>query len=73
MREEFRFQLVRATQVIGALVQLGVQRDDAAIGVLELLIEPLQVLLARSQLVHLQQNLLVLSSDFLDGIAGSSR
>ena len=59
--------------MIGALVQLGIQCDDAAIGVLQFLIEPLQVLLARSQLVHLQQNLLVLSADFLDGVGRTIR
>ena len=60
MRQEFRLQLVRAAQVVGALVQLGIQRDDAAVGVLQFLVEPLQVLLARPQLIHLQQNLLIL-------------
>ena len=64
VRQELRLQLVRATQVVGALVQFGIQRDDAAIGVLQLLIEPLQVLLARLQLLELKQDLLVLPADF---------
>ncbi len=59
--------------MIGALVQLGVQRDDAAIGVLQLLIEPLQVLLARSQLFELHQNLLVLPPDLRDGVGRTIR
>ena len=64
VRQELRLQLVRAPQVIGALVQLGIQRDDAAVGVLQFLIEPLQILLARLQLLELQQDLLILPADF---------
>ena len=41
VRQEPRLQLVGAAQVVGALVELGVQRDDAAVGVLQLLVEPL--------------------------------
>ena len=73
VRQELRLQLVRATQMIGALVQLGIQRDDAAVGVLQFLIEPLQVLLARLQLLELQQDLLVLPADFLHGIGRTIR
>ena len=40
VREELRLQLVGATQVVGALVQFGVQGDHAAVGVLQLLVEP---------------------------------
>ncbi len=48
VRQELRFQFVRAPQMVGALIQLGIQRDHAAIGILQFLIEPFQILLARS-------------------------
>ena len=60
VRQELRFQFVRTTQMVGALVQLGVQRDHAAIGVLQFLIEPFQLLLARFQLIQLHHDLLIL-------------
>jgi hypothetical protein len=45
VRQEARFHLVGAPQVVGLLVELGVQRDDAAVRVLELAIEPRELLL----------------------------
>ena len=38
--QEARLQLVGAAQVVGLLVELGVQRDHAAVGVLQLAVEP---------------------------------
>ena len=45
VRQEARLHLVGAAQVVGLLVELRVQRDDAAIRVLELAIEPRELLL----------------------------
>ena len=74
VREEFRFQLVRAAQMIGALIELGIQRDDAAIGVLQFLIELLRAppgaIAARPSAAGSAGSVW---RDFLDGIAGSSR
>jgi hypothetical protein len=39
VREEARLQLVGAAEVIGLLVELGVERDDAAVRVFELSIQ----------------------------------
>ena len=58
--EEARLHLVRAPQVLGLLVQLGVERDHAAVRVLQLAVEAHQVLLAPAQLVEDVQQLLVL-------------
>ena len=60
VREEARLQLVGAPQVIGLLVQLGVERDDAAVGVLQLAVQPDQLLLTPIQLVERAQQLLIL-------------
>ena len=46
--------------MVGLLVELGVQRDDAAVGVLELAIEPRELVLALAQLGERAQQLLVL-------------
>ena len=73
VREELRLQLVGAAQMVGAFVQFGIQGDDAAIGVLQFLVQPLQVFLARPQLIHLQQDLLVLLADFLDRVGRTVR
>ena len=60
VREEARLHLVRAPQVLGLLVELGVQRDHAAVGVLELAVQPRQLVLPLPQLVERAQQLLVL-------------
>ena len=61
--EEARFQLVGPAQMVGAVGELGVERDDAAIGVLQLLVHLLQPFLALPQLLQLQQIFLVLARD----------
>ena len=46
--EKARVQLVRAAQMVGALVKLGIERDDAPISVMELLVEQRQLFLPRA-------------------------
>ena len=46
--QEVRLQLVGPPQMVGPLVQFGIQRDDAAIGVLQFLVELVQLLLPRA-------------------------
>ena len=48
--QEARLHLVGAAQVGRLLVELGVERDDAAVGVLQLAVEPLELVLALAQL-----------------------
>ena len=67
--EESGLHLVGATQVVGLLVQLRVERHHAAVGVLQLAVEPAQLLLAGTQLFQRPQQLLVLLLDLLDGRA----
>ena len=55
--------------MIGLFVELGVQRDDAAVRVLELTVEAQQLVLPRAQLVEGPEQLLVLQLDFFDGPA----
>ena len=73
VREEARLQLVGAAQVIGSLVELGVERDDAAVGVFELAIEAHELLLLALQLVERAQQLLVLLLDLFDQVAARPR
>ncbi len=47
--EEARFQLAGLAQLLGPLVEFGIQRDDAAIGVLQFGVELLQFLLPQAQ------------------------
>ena len=70
VREEPRLQLVGAAQVIGAFVELRIQRDDAAVRVLELAVDALQLLLPRPQLVERAQQLLILLLHLLDRPSG---
>ena len=66
VREEARLQLVGAAEVIRLFVELGVERDDAAVGVLELAIEVHELLLLALQFVERAQQLLVLALDLFD-------
>ena len=66
VREEARLQLVGAAEVIRLLVELRVERDDAAIGVFELAVEVHQLLLLALQVVERAQQRLVLLLDLLD-------
>ena len=66
VRQEARLHLVGAPQVVGLLVELGIQRDDAAIRVLELAVEADQLVLALAQLVQRAQQLLVLLLHLLE-------
>ena len=68
VREEARLHLVGAPQVIRLLVELRVERDDAAVRVLELAVEALELLLAAPELVERAQQLLVLALDLLEGV-----
>ena len=66
VRQETRLQIVGAPQVIGPLLELGVQRHDAAVGVLELAVDPLEFLLPAAQLVERPKQFLILLLDFFD-------
>ena len=69
--EKARLELVGSSQVIRLLVELGVQRDHAAVGVLQLAVERAQLLLPPAQLVERAQQLLVLSLDLVERIAAA--
>ena len=58
-------QIGSPPQVVGALVELGVKRDHAAVRVFQLAIQQRQLFLARAQLLQRLQQLLVLPLDFL--------
>ena len=73
VRQEARLHLVGAPQVVGLLVELGVERDHAAVGVLELAVERARArpAAARSSLERAQQ-LLVLLLQLLDRRRGAA-
>ena len=54
--------------MVGPLVEFGIERDDAAIGVLQLLVQMHQLVAAFFELLKLQQHFAVLLPDFLDRI-----
>ena len=60
-------------QRVRLFVELGVERDDAAVGVLELGVEAGQVLLALAELLERADQLLVLLADLLDRTLGRGR
>ena len=62
------FQLVGAPQMIGPLVEFGIESHDAAIGVLQFLIEVQQLVAAPFEFLKLEQHLAVLLADLLDRI-----
>ena len=66
VREESRLQLVGAPEVIRFLVELGVERHHAAIGVFELAVQVHELLLLPLQVVEGAQERLVLMLDLLD-------
>jgi hypothetical protein len=60
VRQEPGLDFVGASQVIGAFVELGVERDDAAVGVFELAVDALQLLLPQAQVVQRAKQFLIL-------------
>ena len=68
--QEPRLGLARLAQLLGPGVQLGVERDDAAVGVLQLLVEPGELLLPRLQLVQAADQLAVLLAEDAQRIDG---
>ena len=66
VREEARLRLVGAAEALGLLVQLGVERDHAAVGVFQLAVQPGQLLLPALQLLEGPQQLLVLPLDLVE-------
>jgi hypothetical protein len=73
VRKELGLHVVRAPQVIRFLVELGVERDDAAIRVLELTVQLHQLVLPLAQLGERAQELLILLLQFLVGADGRLR
>src|SRR5262245_40533748 len=65
VREEARLELVGASQMIGLLVELGIQRDDAPVRVLELAVQSHELVLAAVQLVERPKQVLVLPLELL--------
>ena len=55
MRQEAGLELARLAQLLGALVELGVKRDDAAIGIAQFLIELLTLLVAAANILETLQ------------------
>jgi hypothetical protein len=68
VRQKAGFQLVGAPQMVGPLVEFGIQSHDAAIGVLQFLVQMEQLIAAFFQLLKLEQHFPVLLSDFFDRI-----
>jgi hypothetical protein len=68
VREELGLHLVGAAEVVGALVELRVQRDHAAVRVFELAVERDELLLPLGQLLERAQQLLVLRLDLVDRV-----
>jgi hypothetical protein len=58
--------------MVGPLVELGIERYDAAVGVLQFLVELRERLLPVLQFLELRQYFLVLAPDLIDRSAGSS-
>ena len=69
VRQEARLELVGAPEVIGLLVQLGVEGDHAAVGVFELAVEVLELLLPPAELIEGLEQLLVLPLHLLQRLA----
>jgi hypothetical protein len=67
--EEFRLQLVGPPEVVGPLVELGVERYDASVGVLQFLVKLGECLLPVLQLLDLPQHFLVLAPDLVDWVS----
>ena len=65
--QEARLALVGVAQAIGAVVELGVEGHDAAVGAVELAVEAEQLVLARADLAERLQQLLVLARDLVVG------
>ncbi len=70
--QEPRFEVVGAPQVIGLLVQLGVERDHAAVGVLQLAIEVRELLVLPLQFVERAEQRLVLLLNLVEQAVGSA-
>ena len=62
--EKAAFQVIDAPQMLGLLIQLGVERHHATVGVLQLAIEPEEVVLPGAQGLERLEQLLVLLLDF---------
>jgi hypothetical protein len=60
IRDEAGLDVVRAAQVLGLLVELGVEREHAAVGVLELAIERGELVAALRELFQRTDELLIL-------------
>jgi hypothetical protein len=60
VRQEARLHLVGLAQALGLVLDLGIQRDDAAVGVFQLARQVQQVFLALAQLGQRGHQLLVL-------------
>src|SRR5262249_14684229 len=60
VRQKAGLQLARRAQLLGALVELGIERDDAAIGVAELLVELAGFVFAAAELLEALHQLAVL-------------
>ena len=71
--KEFGLQLRCAPQIVGALVQFRIERDDAAVGIFEFPVEQLQFFLARAQFLKRLQQFLILLFDLLVRTFGRSR
>ena len=65
--QEARLQLARLAQLLGAVVELGIKRDHAAIGIAELLVELLALFLAAPDLFQALHQLAVLLAQAASG------
>ena len=69
--DEPRLQLVGPAQMIGAFVELGVERNHSAIGVFELAVHTLEVLLPGAKFVERAEQLAVLLLNLFERPAGA--
>ena len=65
VRQERRFQLIRAAQVLSLLVKIGIQRHNAPVGIFEFAVELRQFFLSGTQLVQSGKQFAILRLDFV--------
>ncbi len=65
MGQEPAFHMVGLPEMVGLFIQLGIERDDPAVRVFELLVHPHEVFLPEAQFIQGPQQLVILLPQFL--------
>src|SRR5688500_17077340 len=68
--EKTRLHLIGAAQMIRPFIELGVKRDDPAVGILELLVDPSEIFLTLPSFCQSAEQFLVLLSDLVERAFG---